>query len=417
MAYYRSAVSAIVLVGIAVLFGRPDLLVIATPLVIVAAWSASTAPRRVPRFSDRLEHETVREGDATTWRIAVTEVEDTDIVGAVTTDMLWVERKPARGAVTAPAGETAAPLAIALRSTRWGRRFLEPIRVSAASPWGAFRMSAQLPGRTLTTLPLPAVFDSTAPVRPTDGLVGSYRSVRAGDGSEFASVRSFQVGDRMRRINWSRSLRSDGLQVNATWADQDTHIELVLDTSVDVGSSEGFEGLASSLDVSVRAAGAIAEHYVQRGDRVSLRSLEHSPRLTLPPATGQAHLRRILDTLARVNVSGERIDTMVGRRSSVMAEMVVVFSPLVAPEALDRAVALGLHGRSVVIVDTLPDHVIDDDDQRTVLAWRIRLLERRRELRRAQELGVAVVRWLGPGSLDLFLRDVARRSSAPRVKA
>ena len=100
-----------------------------------------------------------------------------------------------------------------------------------------------------------------------------------------------------------------------------------------------------------------------------------------------------------------------------MAEITVVLSPLASTEALERAVLLGRRGGSVVVVDTLPDHVTDADDPLLALAWRIRLLERRRELRLATENGIAVSQWLGPGSLDQFLRNVARQSSAPRIRS
>ena len=43
------------------------------------------------------------------------------------------------------------------------------------------------------------------------------------------------------------------------------------------------------------------------------------------------------------------------------------------------------------------------------------VLERRREIRRVQEVGVPVVEWLGPGSLDQVLRDLHRRAGAPWV--
>ncbi len=416
MANYRSTASGIVLVAAALIFRRPDLLVIATPMVVVTVWSALTRPREDPSFADRIERPTLREGEATSWTAEIGGVDHVDLVTAVTADVPWFERKPRRGAVTAAANHGRGSVGIGVRSTRWGRRLLDPMRMSAVSPWGAFRSTQRSPSRALTTLPLPAMFDSSAPIRPTDGLVGSYRSVRPGEGSEFAGVRSFQAGDKMRRINWSRSLRSEGLQVNSTWADQDTHVALLIDTGDDLGASGGADGLASSLDVTVRAAGAIAEHYVQRGDRVSLQAFDRSPRLALPPATGQRHLRRILDTLAQVNANGSRIANVGANRSLVTAEMIVVFSPLVAPEAIDRVVVMSRLGRSMVVVDTLPDHVADDDDDLTALAWRIRILERRRELRLAQEHGVVIVRWLGPGSLDQFLRDVARRSAAPRVR-
>jgi hypothetical protein len=67
------------------------------------------------------------------------------------------------------------------------------------------------------------------------------------------------------------------------------------------------------------------------------------------------------------------------------------------------------------VVDTLPEDVHVVDDPTAELAWRIRLLERRREIRTVQQVGVPVIAWHGPGSLDPFLREMARRSSAPRM--
>ena len=56
-----------------------------------------------------------------------------------------------------------------------------------------------------------------------------------------------------------------------TRAEQDTGVLLVVDALADHGRSGGVDGAASSLDVTVRAAAAIAEHHVRMGDRVSLR--------------------------------------------------------------------------------------------------------------------------------------------------
>ena len=49
------------------------------------------------------------------------------------------------------------------------------------------------------------------------------------------------------------------------------------------------------------------------------------------------------------------------------------------------------------------------------VAWRIRRLERDTELRELERRGVPVVAWHGPGSLDRILRDLGRRSGAPRM--
>ncbi len=419
VAHLRASVGAVVLIAIALVWRRPDLLVIATPMATVTVWSLLTRPSRAPTFEDRLAHPTIREGDATTWHGEVSDEPMLDVAVAAVTSAAWIEARPSSGVATAAAVDGTAHLAVDLRSTRWGTRAIEPVDVLAATPWAAFRWQTRTARHPLVTLPLPGVFDVNASARPNDGLVGLHRSARAGEGNEFAGIRPFHAGDRMRRINWARSARSGELQVNATRADLDTHIALVIDASDDFGVSEGIDGLASSLDASVRAAGAIAEHYAPRGERVSLRAFGTRVAHTVAPGSGRAQLRRILDTLAQVRPgdpgrSGYR--TPASRQRGVIGgQITVMLSPLVAPDALDLAVSLGRQGMTVIVVDTLPAHVSEDDDEYTSLAWRIRLLERRREVRLVLAAGIPVVEWRGPGSLDQVIRDIARRSTGPRM--
>ncbi len=423
-AYVRAAVGAVTVIAFALVWRRPDILVIAAPMAVVTVWSVVTRPDSATEFADRLGHPTLREGDATTWRATIAGPGGIDLAAAVIDPAPWTETRPSSGAVTASASTGSVQLAMGVRSTRWGRRPVERVRVVAATPWAAFRWSMVTDRHELTTLPLPAVFDADAAARPSDGLVGLHRSARAGEGNEFAGIRPFRPGDRLRRINWVRSARSNELQVNATWADLDTHIALVIDATDDFGVSEGVDGRASSLDGSVRAAGAIAEHYAPRGERVSLRAFGTATTQAVPPGTGRAQLRRILDTLARVQpaggVSAASRGSVARRRAAlgsgaIRGQLTVMLSPLIDPDSIDLVVSLGRQGMAVIVVDTLPDHVTDDADQFTALAWRIRLLERRRELRMVQAAGIPVVRWRGPGSLDQVIRDIARRATGPRI--
>ena len=89
-----------------------------------------------------------------------------------------------------------------------------------------------------------------------------------------------------------------------------------------------------------------------------------------------------------------------------------MLSPLVSPTALQRAVTIAEHGLTVVVIDCLPADITesDPDDPYVSIAWRIRLLEREREIRRVGEAGIAVVPWRGPGSLDVVLRDLHRHA-------
>lgn len=418
VAHLRALVGTFVLIAFALVGRRPDALVLAAPLAAVAAWSLLTRPSATPALDDHLGNTTIREGAATTWHGDMTGT-DVDIAVAVLHDSPWIDAKPSSGVVTVLAEDGVADLRIGVRSTRWGVRPLERLHVVAATPWAAFRWNAITTPLPMTTLPLPAVFDTRADARPSAGLIGLHRSARGGEGNEFAGIRPFHVGDRMRRINWPRSIRAGELHVNSTWADLDTHIALVVDATDDFGVSEGVDGLASSLDGAVRAAGAIAEHYVLRGERVSVRAFGTLVSRSVRPASGRAQLRRILHTLALVrpaDISRTNYRTPASaNRPASGGQMTVMLSPLIAPEALDLAMSLGRQGMPVIVVDTLPDHVTADADPYTAMAWRIRLLERRRELRLVLAAGIPVVTWRGPGSLDHVIRDVSTRNAGPRM--
>ena len=329
------------------------------------------------------------------------------------------ELRPASGACAVAAQRGLRPrlrLEILARSTRWGHQKVGRSLVSATSEWGAFRWgTAQIPPIDQATLPLPAVFDATAPTPHPVGLVGLNRSARRGEGSEFATIRPFQVGDRLKRIHWPVSLRSRTLHVTSTWADQDAEIMLLVDASADLGTSEGIDGFASSLDVTVRAAGAVAEHYLRHGDRVGLCVFGPGV-LRMPPAAGHANLRKVLYRLADTKVGNRDSTSVTLLRLRLNADtMVVMLSACVSHLALRQAATLAARGLSVIVVDTLPERIGGIDDPALTVAWRIRRLERDTELRELTRRGVPVVSWHGPGSLDMVLRDLGRRSGAPRM--
>lgn len=418
-AHLRACVLAASLVVLAVLSQHASLVVLAGPFLAVVAWSLLTVPRESPTLRHPVRLPVLREGESMSWRAELSAVEGLDQAALLFAGAAYLELRPGNGTigVTAPARPDG-PLALTVqaRSTRWGNRPAGAAVISATSSWAAFRWGPiELEPLPQTTLPLPAVFDSAAPPPHPVGLVGLNRSARRGDGTEFATIRAFQSGDRLRRLHWPVSLRTGELHVTATWADQDAEVLLLVDASTDLGSSEGVDGLASSLDVTVRAAGAVAEHFLHRGDRVGMCVFGPSV-VRVPTGSGQTHLRRLLFRLA---------DTMVGDRDAATARllrlhlngdaMVVMLSACISPVALTQAAALAARGLSAVVVDTLPEHVGGVSGPALTTAWRIRRLERSAELLRLTRHGIPVVPWHGPGSLDQVLRDLGRRSRAPRL--
>src|SRR6185503_21129303 len=90
---------------------------------------------------------------------------------------------------------------------------------------------------------------------------------------------------------WRVTGRTGELHVTATYSDRDTEVLLMLDSTQDLGRAP-----ESCLDVGVRAAAAIAEHYLRAGDRVGLIDLGN-PQRRVPPRNGRSHLVRLLDVL------------------------------------------------------------------------------------------------------------------------
>jgi uncharacterized protein (DUF58 family) len=405
-----SAVGAFV----AVLWRRPDLIVIVTPLVVAALWGQLARPRDEVVAEAALGEHTLREGAATALVVRA-DLESTDLDAVATLARTrWIERNPGEGAVFLEDGRAT----LGVRSLRWGARSLGTVAVAVTSPWGAYRAGpTALPEITTATLPLPAVFDAKAPAPHPRGLVGQNRSARPGSGSEFNTIRLFHPGDRLRRIHWPVSLRTGHLHVTSTHADEDAHVFLLVDGFSDLGPKEGIDGRPSSLDVTVRAAGAISEHFLRGGDRLTLRTVGAAHVPTLGMGSGSRHLRRVLETLATISPATERLDN--GRRAihgiDPMA-LALVLTPLMESTMIELAHTLAARGMTTVVVDTFPPHLTDNPAQvHEALAWRVRLLSRQAQVHSLTSRGIPVVPWHGPGSLDHVLRDLARRSSAPRM--
>ena len=422
-AHFRATGIGVVGALVALMLHRSDLLVIITPLLVIVTWSWSRRPHDRVTAAAALGHRTLREGETTMMRARVTVSPGVDEVLFSVPAGPFLEQDPPFGIRVIGAEEVdpvsrRATGSVLLRSTRWGVRPVGPVVWAAWSVWGAYRSGPHdAVTSTLTTLPLPAVFSPTVPMPQPEGLVGPSRSVRPGGGSEFDRLRPFHPGDRLRRIHWPVSLRTGTLHVTSTYGDEDSLVVLVVDALSDLGPREGIDGRPTSLDLTVRAAGAMAEHHLAVGDRVGLRVVGAAGVPRVPVGSGRSHLRRVLGTLAVIQPATERRDdggwAIAGIGSGAV---VIVLSPLVDPAVVELVARLGARGLTTVVVDTMPEHLWrSGEDVHTELAWRIRRLSRSVDVHRLVRAGIPVVPWLGPGSLDQVLRELARRSRAPRL--
>jgi uncharacterized protein (DUF58 family) len=405
-------------IGIALVLGRPAVVVLVAPIVVAGAAAILAKPATEPQVSAHASYAVLHEGQGTASRLRVAPDDDVEFVTRVCASAAYIALRPAGGCLGHLADR---PVPLLISPRRWGQRRIGEEKVGLFSPWAGYRWGpVGLVGREVSVLPTSATFRSAAAAPNPIGLIGAHRSRRDGDGTEFSSIREFHAGDRMRRINWRVSLRSSRLYVVSTRSEEDTALLLVVDALADYGISGGIDAAPSSLDVAMRAAGAIAEQYVRQGDRVSLRVVSpHGEYVGY--GAGSRHLRRILGQLSRVRpgvpheVTVDQIDFRTAAGS-----MVVVLSPMLSEGMATAAVRLLRRGLPVIVVDTLPDDAAatvssETDPEIGELAWRMRLVERSQVLDSLAAAGCPVVPWNGPRTLDVIVRRLARRARLPRA--
>jgi uncharacterized protein (DUF58 family) len=115
-----------------------------------------------------------------------------------------------------------------------------------------------------------------------------------GLGTDFESVRDYQVDDEFRHINWGASARRGRLVSNRYEVDKSQNILLVLDAG---RMMSGEVKHLSKLDHAINASLLLGYVGVNWGDKVGLAAFADGVKLYLPPGKGQPQLQKILTGL------------------------------------------------------------------------------------------------------------------------
>lgn len=402
---------------LAVILRRPDLVIVGAPLCIGVVAALLARPTDADDSVRVVVPEgAVWEGDVADATVEVRTAPGVDLVRIAVAHGVSVQvDAPGTLQCVAPAPVEVAIAQLPLRALRWGRTLIGPVGVTVTAAHGLLRREAR-PGHstTLTVVPLRSVFDATDAVPRAAGLVGTHRSRLPGSGTDLLAIRPFAPGDRLRRITWPVSLRTGQLHVTTTTDDRDTDVQLIIDTAVDVGT--GRSDFGTSLDVTVRAAASIAEHYLRQGDRVGLIDLG-SARAPVRLNSGRRHMMQVLAALLGSATSFRPDTDRVARRLQGVPPraLVMVFSTLLDPSISGHLAALAQAGHTVLVIDTLPPGAgVVARDEWTPLAWRVAMLARDTLRHRLGELGVPVVAWQGARSLDQVLLGLSRAALIPK---
>jgi uncharacterized protein (DUF58 family) len=236
---------------------------------------------------------------------------------------------------------------------------------------------------------------------------GAHASAAAGDGLEFADVRPFVPGDRLRQINWPVSLRRGALHANRFHTDRQADVVLLIDACADVGRRPD-----SGLDHILRAAAGLAAAYLRRHDRVGVLEYGGVARWTRR-AAGQRQYRRILDALSRSAAIrtdlGQDLAALPGRILPRHA-LVVALTPLVDDRFARAVCRLADRGQDVVLLALRTDELSEGLPRRDAgpLARRLWRLEREDRLRDLRGHGIRAVHWPTDRPLEATLATVPR---------
>ena len=296
-------------------------------------------------------------------------------------------------------------LAYQLRCERWGAYLVGDFLLRAQDRFGllVFEQQLALP-RPLKVYPRGEEVQRLLRPLETQAFAGSQTPRVRGDGIEFADLRPFVPGDRIRRINWRATARRGEPWVNETHPERNTDVVIFLDTF-----AEARDGASGTLDLAVEAAGSLAAHYIEEKDRVGLVAFGGVLNW-LTVSTGIVQLYRVLDSLLDAEIflsyAWKDIDVLPVRTLPPRA-LVLALTPLLDDRSVRALIDLRARGFDLAVIEISPvpfaepgTGALDD------LAYR--LWQLRREALRASYLrnGVPVVEWQRGMPLQAALEEV-----------
>ena len=226
-------------------------------------------------------------------RVTVT-VENTG--DAVLPDLRIVDQVPAALAVVDGTARAATSLRPGARVTfgytvlaRRGDYSFAGIDVLARNVSGSREREVDLETRAtgLTCMP-PVDTTSTVPLRGlTSPYTGRVATDAAGEGVEFASVREYQHGDALSRIDWNHYARGGDLTTMEFREERMATVVVLLDLRPAAYLQAGEDG-PHAVDRGIDAPRRLFNSLIDTGDRVGIAALS-AEEVWLPPGAGPTH--------------------------------------------------------------------------------------------------------------------------------
>lgn len=400
---YASLAAAGLLAGI--VLGRPELVVLGAPFALVGLLGSLRAREPELELAVSLDRERVLEGEeviATVELHSATGVDRLDLLLTLPPELDASGENPL--ALRLRPGERRT-LELRVRCTRWGAFGVGTAVVRLRDRLGLFRWEGRVGGTIpLRVYPRPEHVRALLEPLETQAYAGDRVSRGRGEGIEFADIRPFASGDRLRRINWRASARRGDLQVNDNHPERNSDVIVFLDTFAEV-RREG----RGTIDLAVRAAASLVEQFLRRKDRVGL--VGFGGFLTwLLPAAGSVQLYRILDSLIQTDIvltyAAKGVDVLPPRTLPPKA-LVLALTPLLDARSARMLLDLRARGYDLVVIEVSPLPFVEPGGEPLRrLAHRIWELSREALRARYAAAGVPVIEWRDGEPLDAALEEV-----------
>jgi uncharacterized protein (DUF58 family) len=389
----------------ALVLARPELAALAAPFagVLVAGLSLAEAPRVDARF--RLGRERQLEGEPVQAELELRSERPAgrlelllDLPSGVVAEtpnpqLLHLGRHERR------------ELEYTLRCERWGVHPIGGIVLRAHERLGLLVFEQTLErSQPLKIYPRGEALRKLLRPLETQAFAGNQVPRIRGEGIEFADMRPFVPGDRVRRVNWRATARRGEPWVNESHPERNSDVVIFLDTF-----AEARRGDESTLDQAVEAAGALAVHYLREKDRVGLVAFGGILNW-LTVSSGVVQLYRVLDSLLEAEIflsyAWKDID-IVPVRTLPPKALVLAISPLLDERAVRALLDLRARGFDLAVIEISPvPFAPSPEEGLDSLAYRLWLLRRETLRSRYLRLGVPVVEWREGIPLQAALEEV-----------
>jgi len=400
----------------AIVTGRAELAALAAPFALIFVAGLVLAESPDVTVALRLDAERVVEGDTVDVEVAAAPavpVGRVELLVPVAGDVV-VEEPDGALAWSGTSRTLAGGVEGRLRTVRWGLVRVGPVWVRAHGPLGLVRWEGSV-GAVTSVRVLPGAATLRALLRPSEprAVAGSHPARVRGDGLEFAEVRPYAPGDRLRAVNWAVSARRDGVWVNQRHPDRSADLVVVVDTF-----SDDREGTAPALVRAVRAAWLVATAHLAGHDRVGIVTFGGYP-AWVTPGGGERALLALCDRLLATRAAwteAQRSVRFLPAHVIPSGALVVGLTPLHDTRMVVALADLRRRGLDVAAVEIdVFDEVAATAHDRglppaALRLWRLELERRRSAL---AGVGIPVVPWPTDDDAALALDTLARLRRRP----